>query len=185
MIAGVVVAVLVVILLVPMRGTNSAPTGQADNAPFAGRTGTGSPPPLTGTPREQADRLFNRIMQAREVGDSAEMRRFVPMALMAYEQAAPLDDDGLYHLALVQLAGQQLADARATAQNILERNPNHLLALSVAADAASAAGDSAAAKQFYTRIVQAYPAESTRDLPEYRDHARILPDIQAEAEQKM
>jgi len=180
-IAAGAVAVLVIILVLPMlRGPQIANgNGTAFNTPGS----TGAPPPLTGTPREQADRLFNLIMEARWAGDSARMRRFVPMALMAYEQAAPLDDDGLYHLALIQIAGQQLADARATAQRILDRNPNHLLALSVAADAAAAAGDSAAARQYYTRIVEAYPTESARDLPEYRDHSKILPDIRARAEE--
>jgi len=190
-IGGGALALLVVILLLPMvRGVATDPStgqptdgspGSQETAPFAA-PGSGSPPPLTGTPREQADRLFNRIMQAREAGDSAQMRMFVPMALMAYEQAAPLDDDGLYHLSLVQLAGQQLADARATAERILNGNANHLLALSVAAQAATAAGDSTAARQYYARILAAFPSESTRDLPEYRDHSRVFPEIRAEAE---
>ena len=38
------------------------------------------------TPRERFDRLFNRIMQAAERGDSAQVERFTPMALGAYHQ---------------------------------------------------------------------------------------------------
>src|SRR5215208_1740663 len=51
----------------------------------------GSPPAVRApdisgmTPRERFDRLFNRIMQAAERGDSLEVRRFTPMALGAYD----------------------------------------------------------------------------------------------------
>ena len=37
------------------------------------------------TPREQFDRLYNRVMQASEQGDTATANRFSPMALQAYQ----------------------------------------------------------------------------------------------------
>ena len=45
------------------------------------------------SPRERFDRLFNRIMQAAEQGDTAQVRRFTPMALGAYAQLDTIDAD--------------------------------------------------------------------------------------------
>jgi len=49
------------------------------------------------SPREAADRLFNRVMTASENGDSAEALRFAPMALQAYNDLGTLDNDARYH----------------------------------------------------------------------------------------
>ena len=38
----------------------------------------------TMTPRDAADRLFNRVMSAEENGDDAQAKQFAPMALQAY-----------------------------------------------------------------------------------------------------
>jgi hypothetical protein len=174
-IAGAVLLVLIVVLIVPMvRGGDSGVPARGA-APF-GATDAGGPPPLTGSPREQGDRLFNRIMAAREQGDVAEAQRFAPMAVQAYEAAEPLDDDGLYHVAMVHIVLGANDEAIATAERILSRNPNHLLGLAAAAEAAENAGDTAAALDYYRRYIDAYPSEIGRGLIEYQDHARILPD---------
>jgi tetratricopeptide (TPR) repeat protein len=180
--AGAVLALALIALLVPVLRSHAP---GAAPMPLGGATtefGAGGPPPLSGSIREQADRLFNRIMQARSEGDTEQAMFFVPMALMAYREAGPLDRDGLYHLGLLEnLAGEHDA-ARATAARILADEPTHLLALAVAAEAALATGDSAAARNFYRALLDAFDGEHTRDLPEYRDHARILPDYRAAAE---
>ena len=68
--ATLIVVVGVSILFSRDRGTfMPQATSPATPAPMSGSGGT--PPPLTGTPREQGDRLFNRIMGAREQGDTA------------------------------------------------------------------------------------------------------------------
>ena len=62
--AAAAVALLVIILLLPMLRGPQVTNG--NGTAFNTQPGsTGAPPPLTGTPREQADRLFNRIMEAR------------------------------------------------------------------------------------------------------------------------
>jgi predicted nucleic acid-binding Zn ribbon protein len=173
-IAGGVLIVLVVVLLYPvLRSGDDVPARGA--APF-GATQGGGPPPLNGSPREQADRLYNRIMAAREQGDTSDAVFFAPMGIQAYQSAEPLDDDGLYHLAAIQIVAGDHAAARATAERILSRNPNHLLGLAIAAEAAEGDGDPAAARQYHARLVDAYESEIGRPLPEYQDHARILPD---------
>lgn len=189
--AGAALVILIVALLWP-RGGNNAGAANDGRVPIsqipeeggavAGAV-DGSPPALTGTPREQADRLFNRIMTEQAGGDTAQAKFFLPMALEAYGMAGDLDADGLYHLALLQVLGGDYTGARATAERVLATSPNHLLALSAAGNAARDEGDRAAAKKYYDRFLAAYPTESSRtDLPEYRDHGRAFPDLKAEAE---
>jgi hypothetical protein len=183
-IAGAVLLVLLFVLLSPII------MGEDDRAPARGTaTFQGAPAsggglaPLTGTPRENADRLFNRVMGAREQGNTAEAQQFAPMGIQAYQMAEPLDDDGIYHLATLQNTAGDFAAARVTAQRILDRNPNHLLALASAAESATGAGDMDAARQYHQRFLDAYETEITRDLPEYMDHARILPEYRRVAQQ--
>ena len=53
------------------------------------------------TPRQAADRLFNRVMSSVAAGDSAQARTFLPMAIGAYARVQGLDLDGRYHLAVL------------------------------------------------------------------------------------
>jgi hypothetical protein len=165
-IAGGVLLALLFVLVTPMIMGEDDSVPARGTAPFngAGQTPSGTPPPLTGTPREQADRLFNRVMAAREQGNSAEALQFAPMGIQAYQMAEPLDDDGLYHLAILQNTASDYAAARQTAERILQRNPNHLLGLAAAA---------------------AYDAEVGRGLVEYVDHSRILPEYRQAAQQAL
>jgi tetratricopeptide (TPR) repeat protein len=181
-VAGAVLLLLIIILLVPMITDRSTAQGPSVPAATAGGAGPGTPPPLTGTPREQADRLFDRIMRARASGDAAEALRFTPMAIQAYGLAAPLDNDGLYHLATVHLVAGDPASARSTAEQILAGNANHLLGLAIAGEAAEAAGDSAAARDYYARWLAAYDSEVASGLQEYQDHAQVLPEYRATAQ---
>lgn len=179
-IAGGVLLLLLLILIVPMFTDNGDAGPQA---PFSGGAVTpGTPPPLTGTPREQADRLFDRIMTAAERGDTAEARRFTPMAIDAYGMAAPLDADGLYHLAVVHVVAGDPDAARETAERLLATRNTHLLGLAVAGEASLAAGDTAAARGYYGRLLEAYEAEVSQQLPEYQAHARSLPEFRATAQ---
>src|SRR5690606_12320876 len=178
------VALIAVVVAGVLRSERPAPAVPVAAGPAAegpGMPGGAPPPPLTGTPREQADRLFNRIMQASAAGDSAEVSFFLPMALAAYRQAGPLDADGLYHLSVLEIAAGDPAAARATAERILETEPDHLLGLAAAARAARDAGENAAARRYYGRLLEVYDAQRQRALPEYGDHAAILPLYQEEA----
>jgi TPR repeat protein len=55
--------------------------------------------------RDAADRLFDRVMRAVAVGDSAQAGALLPMAIAAYQRARPLDHDALYHLSVLQRNG--------------------------------------------------------------------------------
>jgi tetratricopeptide (TPR) repeat protein len=176
-VAGAALVGLIVVLLLPMLRESPAQVGGVGAlAPPLAADGTGAPPPLTGTPREQADRLFNRIMQEREAGNLEQAAFFLPMAISAYQQASPLDADGLYHLSMLQTASMDFAAGLQTARSLLEMAPDHLLALATAADAATEAGDSAAARGYWQRFLDVFDAEKDKPLQEYLDHARVLPE---------
>ena len=190
--AGVGLAALFAALLLPGRGpepvtigatgAGALTEGGGPGAPGSMSTPGGAPPPaLSGDMRANADGLFDRIMRELAAGDTARARFFVPMALDAYGMAGDLDAHGRFHLSLVQAVGEDFAGARATAESVLEQDPNHLLALAAAASAARGDGDEDAARAYYRRFLEALPSERDRALPEYRDHAQVLPDYEAAA----
>lgn len=186
LITGAALVALIVVLTWPaVRGTGGPrfnPQAPAQ-APIA--SAPGSPPPLTGTPREQADRLFNRVMTERADGNLEQAEFFLPMAISAYRQAEPLDADGRFHLSLLEASAGELAASRASAEQILATTPDHLLALGAAAEAAAGEGDSAAAREYYQQFLDAYDAGSQESRPEYDDHARLLPEYQRAAERAL
>jgi len=163
-------------------------TGSRSSAPAGGTPAAGSavgPSAVdlsTMTPREAADRLFNRVMTAAANGDSVEARSFLPMAIQSYQRAQPLDLDGLFHLSLLQRTGLQLDSALVTAQRILDKNPDHLLGLAAAAEAAAELGRDDLAKGYYQRLLDVYDAESAKQLEEYVAHERVIADEKGEAE---
>ncbi|MSR20576.1 MAG: hypothetical protein EXR91_06305 [Gemmatimonadetes bacterium] len=182
-IAGVAMFVLIVVLGVRMvqPGGPSAPA--AATAPGGVPAGTGQPPDLSSmTPREAADRLFDRVMRSVSAGDSTAAQQFLPMALSAYDRAQPLDHDGLFHLSLLNREANNLDAALAGAEEVLAAEPNHLLALSAAAEAAIDLGRLDDAAGYFGRLVEVYPQESTRALPEYEGHANLMESARVAAE---
>lgn len=173
--AAILVAIGALVLPFARRGS-SGPVA----APLA--TGAGSPlDPLGGTPREQADRLFNRIMQERSQGNEEQAKFFVPMAIQAYDMASPLDADGLYHVSLIHSVGGDYGAGRAVAERILQASPTHLLGLAALAEAALGEGDSAAARGAWSRYLENLDAEKAKALTEYLDHAPILGNYEQDA----
>jgi hypothetical protein len=184
-IAGGSIAALILVLLLPTLrpappGLDFRPAGTA-TAQSLGAGGMQAPP-LTGSIREQADRLFNRIMEARSQGDTAQAQFFMPMALMAYREVPDLDDDGYYHLAVLEAAAGEHASALATAERLLARSPAHLLGLGIASEAALELGNADQARLFARRLLEAWDGERDRQLAEYLDHARVLPVYREAAE---
>jgi hypothetical protein len=133
------------------------------------------------TPRQAADNLFDRVMRAVADGNTTEATNFLPMAIAAYDMARPLDADGLFHLSLLQRASQDFAGSLNAALNGLTENPDHVLNLYGAAEAAIALGDSVAARGYYERLVAAWEREMAAERFEYEDHAALLPLIQEDA----
>lgn len=178
--AGALLLGLILVIAYPVYGPGRAalPPPVA-TGPVAGPAGVDL---SSMTPREAADRLFNRVMTSVSANDSTEVVTFLPMAIRAFELAEPLDTDGKFHLVLLHLTGQFNAEALEGAEEILSEQPNHLLGLAMAGDASLALGDSASARAFYARWLDAFDSEKNKDLLEYRDHAPMFPEMELKAE---
>lgn len=176
------------ILILVVGYTMVRPEGPAAPAGMPSGAGGGVDPNAPGTtdisqmsPREAADRLFDRVMRTISAGDTAGALGFQPMAVQAFELAEPLDMDGLFHLALLQ----QLSDpgaALGTARRMLETEPDHVLALGIAGESAAAQGDLEAAKEYFQRLVAVYDAQFARNLPEYGAHQNAMVTMKSTAE---
>lgn len=185
-IAGVGVVLLVILLVLLQREPETeipAPVAQAP-APAAGPVGDPSGVDLSSmTPREAADRLFNRVMQSVSAGDTAQARAFAPMAITSYSMVDGLDIDGRYHLAVIQLVNNQPEDALATANSILAENPVHLFGLFTAAQAHQAMGETEQARESYQMLLDNFDDELAASRSEYTEHSPVLPEMQREARQ--
>jgi tetratricopeptide (TPR) repeat protein len=134
------------------------------------------------SPREAADRLFNRVMTAASNGDSVEMQGFMPMAISAYEQARPLDLDGLFHLSMLNRTAGAPEEALSNAAEVLEVDPDHLLGLAAAAEAAIDLGRVDEAAGYYRHLLDVFDQENARALNEYVSHSTIVSALRSEAE---
>lgn len=139
-------------------------------APFAGGApaGGGPAPDISSmSPEERASRLFDRVMRYDEQGKRDSLLVFAPMALNAYEMIGTLDNDQRYDLGRIGEVSGNYTVAKAQADTILRAQPNHLLALALAARMSP---DPAVARQFQQRLLAAAPAELAKKLPEYERH---------------
>jgi hypothetical protein len=185
-VAGVCVLALLIVVVVVVARKSGAPPAVATGA-VAGTPPTGERATTdlsTMTPREQADRLYNRIMTAHESGDSAQVNFFAPMALQAYANlGGELDADARLHLGLVQLAIGAAVPAGAEGDTILKGSPNHLFGWLLKARAAEAEGNAPQAKRAYQSFMKNYDAEMAKKRPEYQEHAQMLQDTRGRAQQ--
>jgi hypothetical protein len=159
----------------PQASLGEGPGAGGPVGPFAGG-GAGAPggraPDLSQmSPRDIADRLFDRIMRLSGEGKADSVGFFAEMALQNYGQMPSLDADLRYDMGRVaEVAGKEEV-ARAQADSILREQPNHLLGLVLAGKAAMMRGDPGALAGFNRRLVAAAPAERAKNLEEYQRHA--------------
>ena len=133
------------------------------------------------SPRERADRLFDRLMRLTSEGKVDSVQFFAPMALSAYQSLGPLDLDLRYDYGRVAEVTGEAAIATAQADSILRDNPTHLLGLVLGARAAAMRGDEAARKAFDRRLLAAEPAERGKQLVEYERHQADILNALADA----
>jgi hypothetical protein len=168
--------------------TSSTTATSTGNAPFAASTGPGdaarAPDISNLSPRERADRLFDRVMRLSSEGKTDSVQFFAPMALSVYQTLGPLDADLRYDFGRVaEVAG--VADiARAQADSILASDSTHLLGLVLAVRAAQLQRDETAADGYRKRLLAAESSESAKQLPEYQRHQSDILDALAEARRK-
>lgn len=134
------------------------------------------------SPREAADRLFDRAMSTDEAGDPERAQFFANMAVQAYQGLPPgeLDLDARFHVGLLRLVMKDPSGAEAEAEAILDAQPDHLLGLVLSARVAQAGGDQARLREAYSRFLEGLPAGLASGQPEYLMHDRML---ESEAEQ--
>ncbi|HEX6373165.1 MAG TPA: zinc ribbon domain-containing protein [Longimicrobium sp.] len=183
-VAGVAVAVLAAMTIFPrISGDDAPPAALAQPGPAAPAGGAAAVDLASMTPRERADRLFNRVMQGVSSGDTTQMGLFTEMGIKAYAMVPERDADLHYHLGELYRLKGDAASARAQADTILAADPQHLFGLFGAARAEELRGNAGAAKGMFQRFLDAYTAQIARDLPEYREHSQGLPGMRAAAQQ--
>src|SRR5687768_15213458 len=160
---------------------NPAPAGPVSGQP---PDGIRAPDISSMSPRERADRLFDRVMRLSSEGKTDSVQFFAPMALETYATLGPLDADLRYDYGRVAEAAGAAEIARAQADSILRGDPTHLLGLILAARAAVLRSDTAAARLFSQRLLAAEPSESAKKLPEYERHQGDILDALAEARRR-
>jgi len=168
------IALLALIALVASQrfsGSGADPGATPEGAaPPAGER-TGQAPDISNlSPAEAAVRLYNRVMGQHERGRADSVRLFAPMAITAYQQLGPLDLDQRYDMGRIAAISGDEALARAEADTILAKHPNHLLGLILAANAAHLRKDSAGERAYRDKFIAAVPAERAKQLPEYITH---------------
>lgn len=157
----------------------AVPAGSAPGGATMGASGTTDISNMT--PREAADRLYDRIARANEAGDTAQVAFFGPMALQAYANVTPLDADARLHIGLIQLAVGNAPAALAQADTISRTAGSHLFGPLLRARAAEAAGDRAAATTAFRAYQRDYDAERARSLQEYQLHDTMMSQARDDA----
>ena len=131
------------------------------------------------TPREAADRLFNRVMMADEQGNAAEVDQFAPMAVSAYEMLESLDTDALFHVGLVQAAAGHIEEAKSYNERLKAIVPNHLLAAFLDHRIAEVEGNTSVAAGAVKRFHDHYDDEISIGRPEYEHHRASIETFRA------
>ncbi len=133
------------------------------------------------SPREQANRLFDRVMAAQERGDQEEVDFFAPMAIETHALLGALDNDARYHLGLLHTIDGSPEAALLQADSLELAVPGHLFAAILRATVALAAGDDAELTNARQAFLEAYDREMASAKPEYTEHATSIDIFLAEA----
>ena len=189
------IALLALIALVAGQRFNARPVQSAEAAPEgvgavadggdAAPAQTRAPDISSLSPRERADRLYDRIMRLDSEGKKDSAAFFSQMGIAAYQMLPQQDLDSRYDMGRIAEVAGALPFAKAQADSILAADPNHLLGLLLAISTARDAGDQATAKAMQRRLVAAEPAELAKKLPEYERHqAEITAAVQEAKKQQ-
>ena len=165
---------LVVIAFALTRsGLNSnPPPAQFATAPASGQVATTDISNMT--PRQRADRLYNRVMRARAAGDSGEVAFFAPMGIAAYEMMNGLDLDARYHMGMINHAAGDYDDALQQADLMDEEVPGHLLATAIRFEVARSRGETTEMNRQLEIFRENYGEQQATNRAEYLDHATTL-----------
>lgn len=133
------------------------------------------------TPRERADRLFERIMIAEERGLEDTVSFFIPMALSAYSMIGSLDADARYHVGLIHALSGNLEAVQAQLDSLVQAHPNHLLGYMLAFTLSRLLEQPEGMQVAYRGFLEHYDDEVSTGRSEYDAHRRALDAFQQEA----
>src|SRR6266480_1752427 len=167
-----------------MEGAGSREPGAGDAAEAtAPRSQLPAPDISQMSPEERATRLYNRVMMLHTQGKADSAEFFLPMAVQAYAMLPALDVDARYHIGVLDLTGGNAAAALAQADTIRRAIPTHLFGFMLRARARDLQRDAAGARRAYADFLKIGGAESTRQRPEYAEHAEELEAFHQQATQ--
>jgi hypothetical protein len=188
-IAGVsVIAIQTLALILALRPPSGQVTGTENSAQPQAQGGAFNPNARATTdisnltPRQSADRLYDRVARASESGDTQQVQFFGPMAIQAYADALPLDIDAHLHIGMIDIALGNLDGASAEADTIVRASRTHLFGPLLKARVAQARNNSTALQAAYRSFLANYDAERRKNLPEYEQHANILTELRTTAQ---
>jgi hypothetical protein len=187
-VAGIALLALIALLAGQHFNNTSRPEESAANAAPAavdaagggtGGAGVGvapmrAPDISSMSPRERADRLYDRVMRMDEEGKKDSVALFAQMGISAYQMLPEQDADTRYDMGRIAEVAGALPLARAQADSILAADPSHLLGLILAISTARAAGDEAAQRSYESKLLSAQSSELAKNLPEYQRHEREI-----------
>jgi hypothetical protein len=170
-VAAIALVALIALVAGQRFSRSTAATAAASADLPAAAQAVGAPPDISQmTAEERAERLYDRVMALNERGRADSVRFFGPMAMQAYTMLGSLNADQRYDLGRIAVVSGDAQTAKAQADSILSTQPQHLLGLLLAADAASARGDQKGESTYLRRFVGAAPTERAKQLPEYQQH---------------
>lgn len=179
------IALVVATALFLKRQHAGAASATPDMANVGGAAGGGFTAPAPDisqmTPKEQFDRLFDRVTRAAVQGDTAQVIQFMPMALGAYALVTGPDLDTRFHAALLRLDIGDWDGARALADTMLIQQPGNLYAYIVRGTAAGFQQDQAALRQARRDFEQHYAAEMQARGTQYAEHTDLVSNFHQEA----
>ena len=158
------------------RGAPGALVESAEPAPVA------APDISNLSPREQFDRLYDRVMRASSSGDNATVERFAPMAVSAYGRLDSVDMDARYDVAVIKLHVGDIDGARVLADTMVRTAPSHLFGYMISGTVARFTGDSAGARKAGATFLRNYPGEIRKARPEYEKHRTSIDSFKRQVE---
>ncbi|HEY9517374.1 MAG TPA: hypothetical protein VIQ74_17065 [Gemmatimonadaceae bacterium] len=177
-VAGIALLALIA-LVAGQRFNTHTPSPEAPSAAGQMAAGVGGAPVRAPdisalSPRERADRLYDRVMRLDEEGKKDSVELFAQMGISAYQMLPEQDLDSRYDMGRIAEVAGALPLARAQADSILAVDPNHLLGLILAISTARAAGDQTSERAFQTKLLAAQASELAKGLPEYQRHQQEI-----------
>jgi len=165
----------------PSTDSPQAAATADSNGPAGGDAAPGirAPDISSMSPRERADRLFDRIMRLDTEGKKDSVQFFAPMAISAYQMIPNPDADARFDMGRISVVAGAIPVAKSEADSILAKQPTHLLGLLLAMQVARATGDSAGAASYRAKLRSSEKSELAKKLPEYDRHSADIRDALA------